>query len=222
MTFSAVAAAAEASGLTLRGGLVLDEREREGPLAGSRTLLLLGFVGSGGWPCFAGSAEAADGRPHPLDRWSRRVVTALGERFGATALFPFEGPPYFPFQAWGARAEPLSPSPLGLFVHPRYGLWHSYRGALAFAEALDLPAREQEPSPCESCVGRPCVSACPVGAFSGEGYDVPCCAGWLRSGQGGACLDGGCLARRACPVGQTFTQGPAQAAFHMAAFLAAR
>jgi len=222
LSVAAVRAAAEASGLVLRGGLRLDEAERTGPLASARTVLLLGIVGSVGWPAFAASAEATDGRAHPLDRWSRRVVTGLAQRFGATALFPFEGPPYFPFQAWGARAEPLYASPLGMFIHPRYGLWHSYRGALGFAEALDLPEREQGPSPCESCAGRPCLSACPVGAFTAAGYDVPACADWLRGGEGGACLSGGCLARRACPVGREFTQAPAQAAFHMAAFLAAR
>lgn len=222
MILAEVRAAAEAAGLALRGGLELGEAERTGPLVSARTVLLLGFVGSSGWPVFARSAEAADGRPHPLDRWSRRVVTGLAQRFGATGLFPFEGPPYFPFQAWGARTEPLFRSPLGMFAHPRYGLWHSYRGALAFAEALDLPEREQGESPCESCVGRPCLSACPVGAFTAAGYDVPACADWLRSGAGGACRAGGCLARRACPVGRDYAQAPEQAAFHMAAFLAAR
>jgi ferredoxin len=222
LTFEAVGAAAEAAGLALRGGLRLDEGERVGALASTRTVLLLGFVGSGGWPAFAASAEASDGRAHPLDRWSRRIVTGLAEGFGARALFPFEGPPYFPFQAWGARAEPLYASPLGMFIHPRHGLWHSYRGALAFSEAFELPSREQGPSPCESCVGRPCLSACPVGAFTSAGYDVPACADWLRGGEGGACLSGGCLARRACPVGRDHTQAPAEAAFHMAAFLAAR
>jgi hypothetical protein len=34
-------------------------------------------------------------------------------------------------------------------------------------------------------------------------------------------VGGGCLARRACPVGQAHVYGPAQARFHMAAFLAA-
>jgi hypothetical protein len=222
VTFAEVGAVAEAAGLALRGGLQLDEAERVGPLASARTVLLLGFVGVRGWPVFAASAESGDGARHPLDRWSRRVVGELAARVGATALFPFEGPPYFAFQAWGARAEPLHPSPLGMFIHPRYGLWHSYRGALAFAESLDLPEREQGQSPCETCAERPCLSACPVSAFTPAGYDVTACAGWLRSGEGGACLGGGCLARRACPVGREYAQAPEQAAFHMEAFLKAR
>ncbi len=32
-------------------------------------------------------------------------------------------------------AEGLKPSPLGLLMHPEYGLWHGYRGAILFGEA---------------------------------------------------------------------------------------
>jgi hypothetical protein len=35
-------------------------------------------------------------------------------------------------------------------------------------------------------------------------------------------MTGGCLARRACPVGTDYAYDPRQAAFHMTAFLAAR
>lgn len=222
MNLAGVGAAATAAGLALRGGLALTDEERVGPLAKARSLILLGFVGAEQWPAFAGSPEASDDAPHPLDRWSRRVVGALAESLGATALFPFDGPPYWPFQRWAQRAEPLHRSPLGMLIHPRYGLWHSFRGALAFAEPLDLPPPEPSPSPCASCDGRPCLSACPVGAFTDGGYDVAACAGWLRQRESGDCMGGGCLARRACPVGRAFAQPPETAAFYMRAFLAAR
>jgi ferredoxin len=221
VTLAQLNEAAKAVGLAFRGGFVLTSKERVGPLAPVRSVALYGSVGAGQWPAFAASPEAADGRPHPLDRWSRRVLTALAERFGATALFPFEGPPYWPFQRWAQRAEPLSASPVGMFIHPRYGLAHSYRGALGFAEPLAFGAPEEGPNPCDACAGRPCLSACPVGAFTERGYDVAACAGWLKSA-GKACMTGGCLARRACPVGPEFAQSPEQAGFHMRAFLAAR
>jgi len=83
-------------------------------------------------------------------------------------------------------------------------------------------ARDPRPSPCDSCASRPCLSACPVGAFGADGYDVGACAAHLRRPAGLACMDGGCLARRACPVGGEHAHGPAQAAFHMRAFLRAR
>ncbi|MDE3175584.1 MAG: hypothetical protein KGM15_05665 [Pseudomonadota bacterium] len=222
MTFSLaqMREAAEAAGLALRGGFLLRDEERIGPLLRARTLLLLGFTGAEQWPVFAASPEAADGLAHPLDRWSRRVISALGARLGGEPLFPFDGPPYWPFQAWARRAEPVFPSPLGLLIHPRFGLWHNYRGALAFAEPLDLPARPEAASPCANCAQKPCLSTCPVGAFSPAGFDPDACAGFMRAG--GACREEGCAARRACPVGREYAHAPAQSLFYMRAFLAAR
>ena len=85
-------------------------------------------------------------------------------------------------------------------------------------QALDVPAIEATPSPCETCRGRPCLSACPVGAFVVGGYDVPACAAHLKSAAGADCMERGCRARRACPVGAGHVPGPAQASFAMRAF----
>ena len=222
MTVEAVFSAIAQAGLVPRGAMRLEVSEREGALAEVRTLVLAGMAGREGWGAFAASPEARDGADHPLDRWSRRVIEALARELGAKALFPFGGPPFWPFQQWARRAEPVHPSPIGLLIHPRYGLWHSYRGALAFREALALPDRAAVPSPCASCSGRWCLRACPVGAFSGAGYDVAACVGHLESSAGADCMGSGCRARRACPVGAEHAYGPEQADFLMRAFLRAR
>ncbi len=214
-----VFAAIRSTGLVPRGAVSLAEGERVGELAGLRTIVLAGMVGRDGWSAFAASPEARDGLDHPLDRWSRRLIEGLARELGATALFPFGGPPFLPFQRWAQRAEPVHSSPIGVLIHPYYGLWHAYRGALGFPEALFVPEPTAVPSPCESCIGRWCLRTCPVGAFSDAGYDVAACAGHLRSAAGADCMDGGCRARRACPVGAEHAYGPEQANFFMAAFL---
>lgn len=220
-SLTALAGAISAVGLVFRGALRLSADDRRGGFAGVATVALVGMAGRDGWGAFAASPEARDGADHPLDRFSRRIVRQLAEEFAAVALFPFDGPPYHPFQQWAMRAEPVRSSPLGLLIHPRYGLWHSYRGALGFAASLDLPPAEDAPGPCVGCPA-PCLSACPVGAFTSGGYDVPACAARLRSGQGADCMAGGCLARRACPIGAAFRHGAEQSAFTMRAFLRAR
>jgi hypothetical protein len=214
--------AIESEGLAPRGIVRLEFAERVGALADVRAIALVGMTGSANWPAFANSPEAADGAPHPLDRWSRRVIGTLARRLDANAIFPFDGPPYLPFQAWARRAEPLWPSPLGMLIHPEFGLWHSYRGALTFADEIEAPPVEASASPCETCAQKPCLSACPVGAFTASGYDVAGCAAHVHGPKGRACLEGGCLARRACPVGRAHAHGEDQARFHMRAFLAAR
>jgi hypothetical protein len=207
------------TGLVPRGALILEESERVGELADMRTIVLAGMVGRDGWDAFAASPEASDRLADPLDRWSRRLIESLAPELGGKALFPFGGPPFLPFQRWAQRAEPLHSSPIGLLIHPYYGLWHSYCGALGFHEELVAAEPSSDLSPCETRSGRWCLKTCPVGAFSEAGYNVGACAGHLRSAAGGDCMAVGCRARRACPVGADQAYAPEQASFLMRAFL---
>jgi hypothetical protein len=219
--YDKLSATAATLGIACRGGFVrqpgegLPEVDAGRP---SRTLVLLGFTGAMQWPVFAASAEFTDGQPHPLDRWSVRVIGQLGTLFGARPLYPFGGPPWWPFQRWAQRAEALHSSPLGILMHPRFGLWHAYRGALLFAEVFALPARISWPSPCESCVTKPCIASCPAGAVTAGGFDRAACAAHVASPQGRACRSG-CLSRGSCPVAVPHRYGTEQATFHMRALL---
>lgn len=184
------------------------------------TVFLVGNVGSAIWPHIQ---AFDDGCPDPLDRWTRDIVTPLATDFGARAVFPFDTPP-LPFQTWARRAAPVHPSPLGILIHPDHGLWHAYRAALLFEDVLDLGTPDHRPSPCDTCAERPCLTTCPVGAFTDAGYDVPVCAAHLKqldpsARDAGHCMAVGCLARLACPVAPHLRYALDHAAFHMTAFL---
>jgi hypothetical protein len=220
-TYDRLSAAAAALGVACRGGLVVEPGEElPAVVAGraGRTLVLLGFTGAMQWPAFAASPEFADGQPHPLDRWSVRVIGELGTVFGARPLYPFGGPPWWPFQQWAQRAEVLHPSPLGILMHPRFGLWHAYRGALLFAEVFALPERISWPSPCESCATKPCITSCPAEAVKPSGFVRTACAAHVASPPGIGCRSG-CVSRVSCPVAVSHRYGAEQAAFHMRAVL---
>ncbi|MEM1313392.1 MAG: ferredoxin [Pseudomonadota bacterium] len=225
-SFADIAAAARDAGFEASALAPAPGEVPESLLPDARAVVLLGSAGPATWAAFQASPEAADGAPHPLDRWSRRLADGLAARFGGAAVLPFDGPPYVPFLRWAARAEPVWPSRLGMTLHARKGLWASWRAALALPGALpDAPAPEPGPRPCDPCAA-PCLAACPVSAFEetpeGPRYDADRCAAHLRSPSGEACREGGCLARRACPVGTGFTPSSEQGAFHIAAFLRAR
>ena len=175
-----------------------------------RSVALLAPDEPGFWPLFSASPEIADGRPHPLDRWSRRVIGRIACGLGTKAVFPFGGPPWRPFTAWARRSGRAWPSPVGLLVHDTAGLWISFRGGVLLEEEA-LPAATLRP--CDTCPA-PCLSACPVGALSGAGYDLPRCHALLDAGAD--CLPG-CHVRRACPVGAG-RRLAAQSGFHMKAF----
>ncbi|HUT48372.1 MAG TPA: hypothetical protein VM325_03465 [Alphaproteobacteria bacterium] len=215
-----VEAALEAVGLTPRGTFHPEPADNVPALPdGSRagTLVLAGNVGPAMWTAFADTDRTGT---EALDRWSGDVLGSIAGRFGGTAHLP-GGPPYLPFIRWAQRAGPVRPSAIGMLIHPDFGLWHAYRGALALPDRLDLPPPDDRPRACDTCADKPCLTTCPVGAFAPEGYDVPSCVDYLETTSGNSCSRQGCAARRACPVGRDYHYAPEQAAFHMAAFLRA-
>ena len=187
----------------------------DGAPAGTATLLLVGPDEPGFWAHLTAQPEWADCAPDPVDRWSRRVIGRLACDLGAKALFPFGGPPYAPFQRWAKATGRAWESPVRLLVHDVAGLMVSYRGALALKERLDLPP--VGPRPCDTCAA-PCLTACPAGALTGAGYDVPACHTFLDQPQGQDCLSGGCHVRRACPRSQSYGRVAGQSAYHMRQF----
>ena len=187
----------------------------DGAPQGTQTLLMLGPAEPGFWAHLTAQPEWLDGAPDPVDRWSRRVIGRLACDLGAKAVFPFGGPPYAPFQRWARATGRAWESPVRLLVHDVAGLMVSYRGALALKQRLDLPPTG--PRPCDTCTA-PCLTACPAGALTGAGYDVPACHAFLDQPEGQDCLSGGCHVRRACPLSQSYGRVAGQSAYHMRQF----
>lgn len=211
----------EANGLVLLGGFEPEGNQTVPALSnGARpaALLLVGSAGPAIWEHFTRSPEFALPE-HPLDHWTQLVVGEIASRHGAEAAFPFGGPPYWPFQQWGLRCGSMSQSPLGVLVHPRYGPWFAFRGALLFAEPLDAGLPDDGPGPCPACAGKPCLDACPSGALTRtSSYDAEICRCYVRENANHDCAERGCLVRHACPFGRDHAYSRPQASFHMRAF----
>ncbi len=175
--FGQITAALRALGLIPRGGFQPQAKDGVPPRQDGRTTATVILVGNAGpdlWQHFTAPANVN----HPLDDWCREVLTPLAQTLGAGIVFPFDGPPYPPFLRWAQRAEGLLPSPIGPSIHPHFGLWHAYRGALLFSHAMALPP-PLSATPCDDCADKPCLTACPVAALSVAAYDVPACLGHL-------------------------------------------
>ena len=213
MKYETLQTAAKAHHLTIVGAF--HPEASDGAPEGTGTLVLFAPSEPGFWPHFTASPEYSDDAPDPMNRWSTRVLTAMADDLGATALFPFGGPPYLPFISWAMKSGSIHASPVSLLVHNDQGLMISFRGALALTERIELtPPRL---TPCLLCAA-PCEAACPVNALSEDGYDVPACHAFLDTPAGADCMENGCKARRACPVSQDFNRSTAQSAFHMRSF----
>ncbi|MFT3688228.1 ferredoxin [Paenirhodobacter sp.] len=174
---------------------------------GAETIYLLSPDEPGFWRHVTAQPEFADGRADPLDRWSERVIGALAAEMGGRALFPFGGAPFYD---WALRSGQFFAAPVRLLVHPRMGLWASFRGAVAVPGHRPLPAPAA--SPCDGCPA-PCAAACP--ALTRAGYDLALCHDFLSQAD---CLSMGCAVRYACPVGLGYGRLPEQSAWHMRQF----
>ncbi len=188
------------------------------------TVILIGNSGPGMWKKFTKRRKKRKIESDPLDSWSRREISRIARRFGAEAMFPFDGPPYLPFQKWAMRAGPVHPSPLGVLIHPRFGLWHAYRGAIALPAKLKLAKPRRAKNPCLDCKDMECLTSCPAGAVAKGGFNVKKCASHISSPGApgrpdGGCLEDGCASRLACPVGREYTYASDQHRFHMRGFL---
>jgi hypothetical protein len=212
------------TGLFIRGAFHPVPEDGVRPLADGRpaeTLVLIGNAGPALWRAVRRDNAALAGE-HPLDRWVDAHLDRVAAEVGAEVVYATRQP-WPPIQRWALKAGGVFRSPIGILVHPEYGLWHVYRGALLFAERLEIPSLPQgaRGNPCDSCADKPCLTRCPAGAFSEAGFDALACVGHVESRKGKACAAGGCLARRACPVGPAFAYDRDEGAYHMAAVVGA-
>lgn len=208
-----LASRASENGLVISGKMAL--AQQDGFDDRYKSIALLSPDPKSFWPLFSISEHANDGLTDPIDRWSGSTILKIANEVEGMAIFPFEGPPYYPFSTWAQRAGSAWQSPSGLLVHAEYGLWISFRGAVALEVSIDAPT--DLASPCIACP-RPCLQVCPVNALGEDGYDYQSCREHVRSIDGTDCAEQGCLARRACPIGQDHAPPNQQIQCHMKAF----
>ena len=180
------------------------------------SLLLVGNRGQELWTAM-GTVGAKTG-DNPVDTW---VDSALQ----AAVAGPLA--PLGPSIAWPGvdGVAPVSilamaahwgrPSPLGLFIHPSYGLWVAIRGVTLLSQSVPERLEADEPHPCDEC-DEPCLPACPASALSAAAApDVR--LSFAERLRPGAPCEARCLARGACPVGTTWRPGAEQQAHHQRA-----
>jgi epoxyqueuosine reductase len=180
------------------------------PPAGFSQLLVFGHGGTRLW------RECDLVGPDPIDAFSRRAVEAMLERMGCTAyriLFPADNQVQIDLQGLGRKLGWHHDSPLGTGINSEYGTWFAYRVVVATNTRFLLSETAESESPCESCIDKPCVSACPVGAVRATaGFDLETCLQERLRPQSPCRYQ--CLARLACPVGTRHQYSKDQIRYH--------
>jgi len=174
------------------------------------------LLGHGGQQMWAQLQTFGMRTADPVDYYSltitRQFIRQWLEDAQTLILYP-DAPYQIPLTTLGELAGWSQPSPLGLGIHPEYGLWFAYRAVfLTQAELPITPVTAVPPSACTTCQHKPCITACPAHAVQTTGFDVFACAHFRVQPQA-VCADR-CLARLACPVAPEHHYTEAQLVYH--------
>ena len=165
-----------------------------------RQLILLGHGGSRLWQQVQVSGIASE---HPIDDFTRRTVGewAAGQLPGRAwkIVYPdHQSTRPVGLQALGKLAGWHHDSPFMVGINPQWGSWFAYRAVLLADSDFAPTPRAETVSPCLSCVGSPCIAACPGAAMDDGRFALDRCVTYRQS-QGSRCQTS-CLARLRCPV----------------------
>ena len=150
----------------------------------------------------------------PVDYFSSHLATTYATKYldsDYELLYPSEYP--ISLRAIADRTGWCHPTPLGITIHHHFGTWYAFR-ALFLIKAR-LPASDCSPTnhPCESCIDKPCISACHANAVGEIGsFNLEACARF-RIQESSPCSFR-CISRIRCPVGSEYQYVPKQMKYH--------
>lgn len=139
----------------------------------------------------------------PIDHWvTTRLEAALRGTPVVERHWAHAAPPP-PILRMAFASGLLSPSPIGLGLHPRHGLWSAVRAVVSFSVPWTEPAAPATRSPCEGCPA-PCAAAAAPLPLPQSREDLRAAwRDWVR-------------VREACPVGAAWRYSDAQLRYHYA------
>ena len=195
-----------------------------------RSIILIGNGGGDFWRAFRAHAERNPGwrdRANPLDEFTRVIIA--DEIVPAVKTVGAKCAVIYPFMSTGATLNFIElakiaglggPSLLGVVIHPTFGPWIAFRGALIIDRDLDEPGEAIGFDPCPGCTARSCIDACPTGAVAYPGgWDIPRCLAYRVESEP-ECASR-CHARVECVIGREHRYPDDELEYHQRRALAA-
>ena len=207
---------AQKIGLNLVG--VADGRPYQHILPDCQTAIVFANGGQDLWTHFLEDLRANPSHlidtAHPLDDFIGRWIQSVDPNPDSTRRWiqcAEEADVFVDFRLLSTSAGLGTPSLLGLVIHSEYGLWVSMRAVLLSTEVFESTKSNTMQSPCEQCIEKPCISACPAGAVTLSGWSVQRCATF--HGESTLCATQ-CHSRQVCPVGVLHRHSDLQHTYH--------
>jgi hypothetical protein len=177
-------------------------------------LILLGNAGSQFWQSMQHHRIRITQDEDPVDNFFIRTVENTFDTDPDYRII-YPGNHFLPLQDLGKLAGWHHESPLGLGIHPVFGLWFAYRGVI-MSNSDFIPATDDfdttSESPCASCDQKPCIPACPADAVTKSGFKIKPCSNY-RLEPDSRCQSR-CVSRLVCPIGRDHRYLEEQMAYH--------
>lgn len=185
------------------------------------SLILVGFAGKEFWETLKNFLQEYPSFKNAKDHWideytilcfdhARRILDDHESKYSLVFPFGHEGA-VLDFTKLGELGGVGVKSLLGILINPEYGSWISLRGAiLTDMEFMDYDKPLSWFDPCPSC-SKPCISACPAGTISENGWDYNAC---MKFRIGEDTCKSNCASRRACPYGNEHQYSEEQLSYH--------
>lgn len=174
------------------------------------------LIGNGGREFWQALQASDTDTANPVDDFSEQITRQFAKNYlppSAALFWLFPSQHLVPLQQLGQLAGWSHPSPLGLGINHKFGVWFAYRAAFLTTAELPVTTTTQQPSPCDSCTEKPCISNCTAAAVQGVNqFDVPACAAYRLAPQS-PCADR-CLSRLACPIAPQHRYSLEQIQYH--------
>jgi len=176
-------------------------------------LVLIGHGGRDLWNAVSAQVLEVES-DDPIDTFTVETLTAFFTKHAPEMryIFLYPGASVVPLQQLGELAGWHHPSPFRIGVNSEWGSWFAYRALLLIDAPLDVSQPITQTSPCERCASTPCISACPADALSDSEFSLQRCIDF-RLLPDSPCREC-CLARLACPVGESHRYPDAQVRYH--------
>ena len=123
----------------------------------NKTLCLLASGGKKLWENLPHPLTIED---HPIESFSKKVMMKFASDFlkdDIEILYPADSS-ILPLQKIGRAMNLCRQSPIGIDIHPDYGLWFAFRGIFLTNLEISTPTPKTFESPCDSCSDRPCMN----------------------------------------------------------------
>jgi hypothetical protein len=120
----------------------------------TKTLCL---IGNGGRSLWEKLPHPLNIKTHPIDQYSKNQIHTFSESIDSEVEILFPNDHYtLPLQRIGRALNVCTQSPIGLDVHPSFGLWFAIRGVFLVSKKMSMTL-ENPFSPCNTCTDKPCM-----------------------------------------------------------------